>query len=149
MRILIVEDDDSIVMMYRRFLIRMGFPNEKIISSQDGFEALEIFKQRPDRIALVILDMLLPKMDGYSIAKEMLKISKVPILMISGCTSGYEMERAIAIGCLNYLTKPIDLNVFANNVDSIIKPVDLEMSDLLSYELSNYSALKDALASRS
>ena len=103
--VLIVDDEPFIRLILRHFLEREGY---KIAEAQNGIEAIKVFKQlHPD---IVLLDAVMPDMDGFECCTqlELLAHSKyTPILMITGLEDEVSVDRAFAVGAIDYITKPI------------------------------------------
>ena len=78
-KILVVDDEDRIRKLVRDFLTREGY---SVIEAADGEEALNQFDTNPD-LKLIILDVMMPKMDGFEVAKRIRKTSKLPIIMLT------------------------------------------------------------------
>lgn len=102
-KILIIEDDPLIIKMYSEKLSRDGFEVETALDGQQGYEKLKSFK--PD---LVLLDIMMPKVNGVELIAEMkkdLNFEKTPIIVLSNLTEGPEIEKAKKMGISEYLIK--------------------------------------------
>ena len=102
--ILIIDDDSEIRDLLRQYLINNGFPN--VTAVMDGKSAQAILEQQ--EIALLILDIMLPGEDGFSIAQSIRKDSSIPILMLSARTETADRIHGLQIGADDYLTKPFE-----------------------------------------
>ena len=78
-KILVVDDEARMRKLVHDFLIRAGY---EVLEAGDGLEAVDIFEQQPD-IALIILDVMMPGLDGYGVTRQIRKTSKVPIIMLT------------------------------------------------------------------
>ena len=103
-RILLVEDELRLREMVKEYLENEGF---EIIEAGDGAEALEKAKeQNPD---LVLLDIMLPKIDGWSVLKELRKDSELPVIMMTARGEEYDKLFGFELGVDDYIVKPFDL----------------------------------------
>lgn len=140
MNILIIEDE------YRmRKLLKDYFKKEEfaIFEGENGIEGLEVFKN--NNIDIVILDIMLPYLDGWSVCKAIRKISKVPIIMLTA--KGEEEDKLLGyeLGVDDYITKPFSPKVLVAKVKAVIKRSAITESkkDIIKYngleinELSN------------
>ena len=103
-RVLLVEDDPSIREITELGLRNAGF---KVTSSGDGREALLHFRQEP--FELVILDLMLPTLDGYEVCREIRKQSRVPIVMLSAKSDTVDVVVGLELGADDYVTKPFEM----------------------------------------
>jgi CheY-like chemotaxis protein len=124
--ILLAEDDDGHATLIQRNLKRAGLANE-IIRFKDGQEILDFLIQngtagrRKDMGYLLLLDIRMPRVDGIAVLKKLIKdpeLRKIPVIMITTTDDPREVEACHEIGCSNYITKPVDYEIF---VDAIKK----------------------------
>ena len=117
MKILIVEDNEMNRDMLSRRLIKKGF---EIIIAIDGEEGVKkTFSEKPD---LILMDMSLPVMDGWEATKKLKSnsvTSKIPIIALTAHAMAQDKEKALAAGCDEYDTKPIDLNRLLSKISSL------------------------------
>lgn len=104
-RILIVEDDDDIRNMIGEALEQ---PDYQILMALDGREALETFRYQK-RIDLIILDLMLPKIDGLTVLRRIRESSTVPVLILSAKNGEYEKVLGLEYGADDYITKPFSV----------------------------------------
>ncbi len=102
-RILIVEDDEKIACLERDYLEMNGYETEQL---SDG--ALVISKLRTGAFDLVLLDVMLPNINGYEICRRIRDELDIPILMVSAKTEGVDIIRGLGLGADDYITKPFD-----------------------------------------
>ena len=116
-RILYVEDNEDNIYMLSRRLQRKGFD---VLVARDGEEAIEtVLKEKPE---LVLMDLSLPVLDGWEATRRIKAepaVSGTPIIALTAHAMEGERERALAAGCDDFDTKPVDLNQFINVVKSI------------------------------
>ncbi|MEH2277743.1 MAG: PleD family two-component system response regulator [Nostoc sp.] len=122
--VLIVDDEPFIRLILRHFLEREGY---QIAEAQNGIEAINVFKQfHPD---IVLLDAIMPDMDGFECCAQLqpLDCSKhTPVLMITGLEDQESVDRAFAVGAMDYVTKPIHWAVLRQRVKRLIQQSQLQ-----------------------
>lgn len=129
-RILLVEDDREIRDMICRF-IQMKKDNIIVDTAKDGEEGLEkIFENQYD---LLLLDVMMPCLDGFEVCREVRRYSDIPIMFITARTTQEDMLTGYALGCDDYIIKPFPLPVLYEKIKALIKrSKGLVRSDLLS-----------------
>ena len=115
-RILIVDDEAGIIRTLRANLEASGF---ETLAAMDGFEALEAIKKySPD---ILILDILMPKMDGFEVCRRVREWSKIPIIMLSALHDEAEKVKCLDLGSDDYVCKPFDLNELIARVRAVLR----------------------------
>jgi DNA-binding response OmpR family regulator len=104
MKILVVDDDPDIVRLLKYFLEAKG---RQVQTASTGAEALELFKREPPD--LVILDVILPGMDGWTVLQKIRESSQVPVLMLTGKDAPTDKAKGLLSGADDYIAKPFDL----------------------------------------
>ena len=134
--IYIADDDPQICLILERLLTSEGF---EVLTFHNGVELFEAFVEKPS--ALVITDIMMPKMDGYELCLELRKISDVPIVMLSA--KGEEQARiaGLELGSDDYLTKPVSLKELSLKVKHILqrrkgRPIQQGSAILACHDLS-------------
>ena len=129
-RILLVEDDREIRDMICRFF-QMKKDNIIVDTAKDGEEGLEkIFENQYD---LLLLDVMMPCLDGFEVCREVRRYSDIPIMFITARTTQEDMLTRYALGCDDYIIKPFPLPVLYEKIKALIKrSKGLVRSDLLS-----------------
>ncbi|MDZ8035814.1 PleD family two-component system response regulator [Nostoc sp. DedSLP04] len=122
--VLIVDDEPFIRMILRHFLEREGY---QIVEAQNGIEAINLFNRlHPD---IVLLDAIMPDMDGFECCTqlELLDCNKyTPVLMITGLEDQESVDRAFAVGAMDFVTKPIHWPVLRQRVKRLIQQSQLQ-----------------------
>ena len=114
--IMIVDDDPNIVQLIRLYLTRDGYD---AVSYGRGDEALAAFKQDPP--SLLILDIMLPGMDGWSVCREVRKISQIPIIMLTANDDTFDKVLGLELGADDYMTKPFDGKELLARVKAVLR----------------------------
>ncbi len=116
-KILVVDDEERMRRLLRDFLGRKGYA---ILEAGDGEKALELFF-REKGIALVILDVMMPKLDGWGTLKEIRQYSKVPVIMLTAKGEEQDELQGFKLGADDYVPKPFSLKVLGARIDAILK----------------------------
>jgi DNA-binding response OmpR family regulator len=116
--ILVVDDDPKIVALVRAYLVSGGFD---VVTAEDGVEALRLIREREPR--LVVLDLMLPELDGVEVTREVRRWSSVPILMLTARSSVGDRIGGLAEGADDYLTKPFAPSELVARVKAILRRV--------------------------
>ena len=101
--ILVIEDDQNIAQIIRLYLEKEGF---EVQIAPNGDAGLDLFKKRPPN--LVLLDIMLPGMDGWQVCREIRKISSIPIIMLSAKDETFDKVLGLELGADDYITKPFE-----------------------------------------
>lgn len=117
LKILVVDDEGRMRKLVRDFLVRDGYT---VVEAADGEEALGIFYNQKD-IALIILDVMMPKMDGYEVCEEIRRVSKVPIIMLTAKSDERDELRGFDLGIDEYVTKPFSPKLLVARVEAILR----------------------------
>ncbi len=119
-KILVADDEERIVKLVSDFLKISGY---EVLPAADGAAALEIFNNNPD-IALAIIDIMMPELDGWALTKEIRKKSDIPIIMLSARAEEFDLLTGFESGIDEYVTKPFSPAVLVKRVDALIKRSD-------------------------
>lgn len=118
-RVLVVEDDPSIREATALGLERAGF---RVTSAADGREGLERFRRDP--FDLVVLDVMLPAVDGFDVCREIRRESGVPIIMLTARTDPTDIVAGLELGADDFVTKPFDLPVLLARARAVLRRGD-------------------------
>lgn len=116
MNILIVDDEELIRKVIKEYLLLEGF---NIYEAENGIEAVDVCKNY--KINLVIMDIMMPKMDGYSACKEIKKFCDIPFIMLSARNQEYDKLIGFELGIDDYVTKPFSPKELVARVKAILK----------------------------
>lgn len=115
-RILIVDDEERIRKLIGAYLKREGF---EVIEAENGIEALNLFKS--NNIHLMVLDIMMPIMDGWSVCREIRKTSSVPVIFLTAKGEDDDKLLGYELGTDYYVTKPFDIRVLIAQIKALIK----------------------------
>ena len=117
LKILVVDDETRMRKLVRDFLVRSGYD---VVEAGDGNQALDIFFEKKD-IALVILDVMMPVMDGYAVCREIRSYSKVPIIMLTAKSEERDELMGFQLGVDEYISKPFSPKILVARVEAILR----------------------------
>ena len=116
-KILVVDDESRMRKLVKDFLAREGYV---VLEAGDGMEAMDIFYAQRD-IALVILDVMMPKMDGWQVCREIREESKVPIIMLTARAEERDELQGFELGVDEYISKPFSPKILVARVGAILR----------------------------
>ena len=114
LKVLVVDDESRMRKLVRDFLVKDGY---SVVEAADGEEAVDVFMSDKD-ISLIILDVMMPKLDGYGVAEEVRKMSDVPIIMLTAKSDERDELRGFDLGIDEYITKPFSPRILVARVAS-------------------------------
>ena len=117
MKILVVDDESRMRKLVKDFLTKKGFT---VIEAGDGEEAVDKFFEVKD-IALIVLDVMMPKMDGWQVCREIRQYSKVPIIMLTAKSDEKDELQGFDLGVDEYITKPFSPKILVARVEAILR----------------------------
>ena len=124
-KILVVDDESRMRKLVRDFLQREDF---EVLEAGDGSEALDIFFENQD-IALIILDVMMPKMDGWQVCREVRAYSKVPIIMLTARSDEKDELQGFELGVDEYISKPFSPKILVARVEAILRRTGRSLQD--------------------
>ncbi len=128
LKILVVDDEMRMRKLVRDFLTKSGY---RVLEAADGQEAVDLFFKEGD-IALVILDVMMPKMDGYQVVKEIRSFSQVPILMLTAKGEERDELKSFETGADEFIAKPFSPRVLVARVEALLRRTGvLDKKDIL------------------
>ena len=116
-KILVVDDESRMRKLVKDFLAREGYT---VLEAGDGMEAMDVFYEEKD-IALVILDVMMPKMDGWQVCREIRESSKVPIIMLTARSEERDELQGFELGVDEYISKPFSPKILVARVNAILR----------------------------
>ena len=115
-KILIADDEARMRKLVRDFLTRAGY---EVLEAADGEEAVDLFYSQKD-IVLLILDVMMPRLDGYGVTKEIRKVSRVPIIMLTAKSEEQDELQGFELGVDDYVRKPFSPKVLVARVEALL-----------------------------
>ncbi len=116
-KILVVDDESRMRKLVKDFLIRNNFD---VVEAADGEEALDLF-YKDKEIALIILDVMMPKMNGWDVCREIRETSKVPIIMLTAKGDESDELLGFEMGVDEYISKPFSPKILVARVEAILR----------------------------
>ena len=132
--ILVVDDELKVRILLRDFLLREGF---NVLESSDGRHALETFQSSGKDIDLLLLDVMLPEYDGWTVCREIRKLSDVPIIMLTARSDDFDEVHGFEIGADDYVKKPIRPTALIARINAFFRRIDrgkINESKTLSFD---------------
>jgi DNA-binding response OmpR family regulator len=117
LKILVVDDESRMRKLVRDFLVRQDF---EVLEAGDGEAALDIFYRNKD-IAMLILDVMMPKMNGWEVCREIRQTSKVPIIMLTAKSDESDELMGFDLGVDEYISKPFSPKILVARVEAILR----------------------------
>ncbi len=129
LKILVVDDESRMRKLVRDFLVKSNF---EVLEAGDGEEAVSIFFKEKD-IALIVLDVMMPKMDGWQVCREIRNYSKVPIIMLTARGDERDELQGFQLGVDEYISKPFSPKILVARIEAILRRTNqLSSKDKLS-----------------
>ena len=125
LKILVVDDEARMRKLVKDFLSVKGF---QVLEAADGEEALDIFFEQKD-IAMILLDVMMPKMDGWEVLKTIRRYSKVPIIMLTARGEERDELQGFDLGVDEYIAKPFSPKILVARVEAILRRVNGMVAD--------------------
>lgn len=127
LKVLVVDDEARMRKLVKDFLMIKGF---QVIEAGDGEEAVDIFFAQKD-IALVILDVMMPKMDGWQVCKAIRQYSQVPVIMLTARGEERDELQGFDLGADEYISKPFSPKILVARVEAILRRSNAAASDVI------------------
>ena len=116
-KILVVDDESRMRKLVRDFLEREGF---EVLEAGDGVEAMDLFYEEKE-VALVILDVMMPKMDGWQTLREIRQTSQVPVIMLTARSEERDELQGFKLGVDEYISKPFSPKILVARVEAVLR----------------------------
>lgn len=117
LKVMVVDDESRMRKLVKDFLGKKGFD---VIEAENGEEAVDLFFEKND-IALIILDVMMPKMDGWQVCREIRQYSKVPIIMLTAKSDEKDELLGFELGIDEYISKPFSPKILVARVEAILR----------------------------
>ena len=128
--ILVVDDEQRMRKLIKDFLKAKGY---SILEAEDGEKALEIFEENKNKITLILLDVMMPKLDGWSVLRQIRQDSKVPIIMLTARGEEQDELFGFELGVDEYIAKPFSPKILVARVEAILKRTTKDTSEVKEY----------------
>ena len=125
LKILVVDDESRMRKLVRDFLVKAGY---EVIEAADGKEAVDLFFDQQD-IALIVLDVMMPRMDGWQVCREIRNTSKVPIIMLTAKGDERDELMGFQMGADEYISKPFSPKILVARIEAILRRTNQVVSD--------------------
>ena len=117
LKILVVDDESRMRKLVRDFLEKKGY---SVLEAGDGIEAMDLFYKEKD-IALIILDIMMPRMDGWQVCREVRQSSKVPVIMLTARSDERDELQGFELGVDEYISKPFSPRILVARVEAVLR----------------------------
>ncbi len=125
LKILVVDDESRMRKLVKDFLTKSNY---EVIEAEDGAQAIDLFFEQND-IALIILDVMMPNMDGWQVCKEIREYSKVPIIMLTAKSDERDELQGFELGVDEYISKPFSPKIMVARVEAILRRTSQASAD--------------------
>ena len=129
--VLIVDDELRMRKLIKDFLSAKGY---SILEAEDGEKALEVFKNNKNKISLILLDVMMPKLDGWSVLRQIRQDSKVPIIMLTARGEEQDELFGFELGVDKYISKPFSPKILVARVEAILKRTNKSEKEVKDYD---------------
>ncbi len=124
-KILVVDDESRMRKLIKDFLTKAGYT---VVEAADGEEAVSMFYSA-GKFSLIILDVMMPKLDGYGVAEEIRRVSEVPIMMLTAKSDERDELKGFSLGVDEYVTKPFSPKVLVARVEALLRRTSSKEDD--------------------
>ena len=128
--VLVVDDESRMRKLIKDFLTQKGY---SILEAGDGEEALKVFTENQKKINLILLDVMMPKLDGWSVLRQIRQTSKVPIIMLTARGEEQDELFGFELGVDEYISKPFSPKILVARVEAILKRTSTETREIKDY----------------
>lgn len=128
--ILVVDDESRMRKLIKDFLLQKEF---NVIEAEDGEKALEIFEREGEKIDLILLDVMMPKLDGWSVLRQIRQTSKVPIVMLTARGEEQDELFGFELGVDEYIAKPFSPKILVARVQALLSRTVKEENSVADY----------------
>lgn len=128
--VLIVDDEQRMRKLIKDFLVVKGY---SILEAEDGEKGLEVFEENKNKISLILLDVMMPKLDGWSVLRQIRQDSKVPIIMLTARGEEQDELFGFELGVDEYISKPFSPKILVARVEAILKRTNQDKKEVKNY----------------
>ena len=131
MYILVVDDESRMRKLLKDFLSVKGY---HILEAEDGERAIEVFEENRNKIKLILLDVMMPKLDGWSVLRKIRQESNLPVIMLTARGEEQDELFGFELGVDEYISKPFSPKILVARVDAILKRVYGDLKEVKDYD---------------
>ena len=128
--ILVVDDESRMRKLIKDFLMQKNY---SILEAEDGEQALKVFEENSEKIDLILLDVMMPKLDGWSVLRQIRQNSKVPIIMLTARGEEQDELFGFELGVDEYISKPFSPKILVARVEAILKRTNVDKKEVKDY----------------
>ena len=128
--VLIVDDESRMRKLIKDFLMQKNY---KILEAGDGEEALKVFEENQNKISVILSDVMMPKLDGWSVLRQIRQTSKVPIIMLTARGEEQDELFGFELGVDEYISKPFSPKILVARVEALLKRTKPEEKEIEDY----------------
>ena len=128
--ILIVDDELRMRKLIKDFLSAKGY---SILEAEDGEKALQVYEENKNHISIILLDVMMPKLDGWSVLRQIRQESKVPIIMLTARGEEQDELFGFELGVDEYISKPFSPKILVARVEAILKRTNQNPKEIKNY----------------
>ena len=128
--ILVVDDESRMRKLLKDFLVAKGY---KILEAEDGEKAIEVFAENRNKVKLILLDVMMPKLDGWSVLRKIRQESNVPVIMLTARGEEQDELFGFELGVDEYISKPFSPKILVARVEAILKRVYGDIKEVRDY----------------
>jgi len=128
--ILVVDDESRMRKLIKDFLVQKDF---NVLEAEDGEQALEIFELEKEKIKMILLDVMMPKLDGWSVLRKIRQESKVPIVMLTARGEEQDELFGFELGVDEYISKPFSPKILVARVEALLKRTTKDEKEIKDY----------------
>ena len=129
--ILVVDDESRMRKLLKDFLSAKGY---QILEAEDGEKAIEVFEENRNKIKLILLDVMMPKLDGWSVLRKIRQDSNVPVIMLTARGEEQDELFGFELGVDKYISKPFSPKILVARVEVILKRVYGDIKEVKDYD---------------
>ena len=129
--ILVVDDESRMRKLLKDFLSAKGY---QILEAEDGEKAIEVFEENKSKIKLILLDVMMPKLDGWSVLRKIRQESNVPVIMLTARGEEQDELFGFELGVDEYISKPFSPKILVARVEAILKRVYGDVKEIKDYD---------------
>ena len=128
--VLVVDDESRMRKLVKDFLMQKSF---NVLEAADGEEALRVFEENQNKLSLILLDVMMPKLDGWSVLRQIRQTSKIPIIMLTARGEEQDELFGFELGVDEYISKPFSPKILVARVEAILNRTRVNENNVKDY----------------